>query len=192
MPGTPAPELPDDAQWEEWLYLGQRVGGSGKPAIVWCPQATLDDLTARGGSAHEIQQAGLWYAGKDKYVLGGWYRVAVARKPEGGVSYWAGKPAPQYLRPHDVAEHRAYWSAQQHIAQAKLAELARERRARSSGADPLNAALAPIQHLASKLRTRADKDAFAALVLRAIYDAQQGSLYPWRMEDADESWRLRP
>jgi hypothetical protein len=65
-----------------------------------------------------------------------------------------------------TTEERREWAALDRVAQTKLANLVRERSAK--GTDELTEAIAPLLEIARKLPMAADRDAFAAYVLRRI------------------------
>lgn len=167
---------PPPGQPEQWVCMGTRIGTNGKTFTAWLP------TTETPASSEQADDLALWYGGKSTAAAGAVYDVRVARRDEDGktstslyrghtrwVRQWADDDARRALA--------AEWSARSHAAEARIAQDRLEKKARSQESDPLNSALIPLQTIASKLRNRADKDAFVALVMRALDDAWRSGPY---------------
>lgn len=142
---------------ELWLYAGQRLTAAGKLVDAWCPA---------GGPTTEDKC--LWYPpDRAGFVVGGLYRAEVRRHGERVTKL--GRPVFQRgnAAPPDV---RLEWAARDDVAATLDAAAKAERRAARNG-DPVGEALAPLKAVAAKLRTRADRDAFVARVLRELSEA---------------------
>jgi hypothetical protein len=145
---TAAPGRPT----EEWTYLGQRVMAGGTKGHAW--------LTGDGKE---------WYFAKvAATAIGGTYRVTVECKDDGATVY--GKPAylhgPSRYDDDDALALRAGWEAEDAAARARLAAKSAERSAAKRSA--LDLALAPLEDIARKARTGADRDALIAHVIRRL------------------------
>jgi hypothetical protein len=111
-----------------------------------------------------------WTFAKSKLagsVIGGTYRAEIVRKPDGGVSLF-GKPVYVGDPDDDDEQHdrRLRWCAADKIARSRNARMRAE--ANAAKRDALDDALTPVVMIASSLRTNAERDAFAAYVLRVI------------------------
>jgi hypothetical protein len=134
---------------ERWIYGGVHVSGKGKRVHAW-----IDP----GGHEHV-------YADTGSYVIGGIYDVEVDRENANLT-----RTAPKYTgeRIADDDRRRELYAADQ-FARAQLARLAMERG--DAKRDELAGLLDPLREFAATLRTSAERDAFAAMVLRTINTA---------------------
>lgn len=149
---------------EIWAYGGLRLGAKdGKPYHAWVPdRGRVDDVDD------------LWYPAKnrgDRFIVGALYRATVRRRPrEGGA---AGEMTTTLISTPifeagsvEDRKRRAVWEATDAAAKARQARARAERKAGTDSA--LDDALAPLVKIARTMRTNADRDAFAALVLRRL------------------------
>jgi hypothetical protein len=133
---------------ETWACMGARVGAKERRVNAW--------RQPNGRIAR--------FLGRESYVTGGLYEVTVSRPTEEGVTMHG---APRYTgeRYKGTAEQAA-WRAEEVAAEARLAQLAAERK--HKGEDPLDEILDPLVAAACRLRSSADRDAFLAHVNREI------------------------
>jgi hypothetical protein len=130
---------------EKWTCTGIRTG-RGKRYIAWA--------TPEGKE--------LWYAERTaRYALGATYAVKVTRDADHTTMHGV----PEFLDPGRdprVLE----WRAAEIAAEAELVSHRIEKRAQRT--DPLDEVLIPLVNAAAKLRTQAERRAFAAEVLRRL------------------------
>jgi hypothetical protein len=142
---TPAPTV------ERWAYAGVRVTTDRKAAEVWIDQA---------GDGDE-----LWFASKGRRpVLGAIYEVDATRTGERISRY--GKPRYTGARiASDDPRYRA-WNVADNGAHVRLQLLRDE--AKAAKRDGLDEALEPLLGYAAACRTRVERDALLATVIRRI------------------------
>lgn len=143
---------PEQTPVEEiWLFGGlRRLSGSGY-AHGWIDRAGEGEL--------------LLYKAKGSFVVGSLYAVQVSRTADNTRMHGT----PRYHGRCDDAELRATVEATHDAVKARQA---RERMERNDAKNKaIDNAVAPLVEIARTLPTHADKDAFAAYVLRKIIDA---------------------
>lgn len=138
----------DGKATEEWHAAGLRVGKGGKRAYAWVD------------AGHHVltfpQRSGT-------YSLGAVYEVEVSRDGDNLVMFGS----PRFVGPRDPEDKRVLdWRIREVAAEGEL-EHDRQLRAAKDN-DPLDAALAPLLDVASRLRTRVQRRAFTAEVLRRL------------------------
>lgn len=138
---------------ELWAFAGHRVGVKNLATQVW-----VDDE----GKGKE-----LWFAKKGVYSIGGIYEVETTRHADGRLTLHGGSP--RFIRASDDRDARTLWEAENLAANAILESKRRERKADADSA--LNEALAPLVTIAKGLRTNAQRDVFAAHIIRKIAES---------------------
>lgn len=144
---------------ESWLYAGRRVGSKGNAVDAWVadPDGATEELWYRADRA-------------GGYVVGALYRVEVRRWRDDTSERITKYGQPRFERGNAAPQaKRLEWAARDGAAHAELAAARAERRAvREGQGDPIAEVLAPLKEAAKKMRTRAERDAFAARVLREL------------------------
>jgi hypothetical protein len=133
---------------ERWTYAGVRLDEKGKPHNVWIPD----------GSDRE-----LWYPPKGIYTVASVYAAMVTRTDDGRTTLHG---TPKYVRRLEDRDKIVRLEAEHWAAKADQERLKRERSAATEEA--LDDALAPLVRIARMQRTRAQRDAFAARVMRKL------------------------
>jgi hypothetical protein len=136
-----------EATHEEWTYLGRRLNANRTLQAVWRDPDGTDRW-------YPVKHAG--------QVIGGTYRVKIQQNTGGSVSLYLD---PEYLD-RDVPAEAAEWQLADITAVARTKSLASERR--TAKRDALDLALDPLLDLARDLRTGAERDVFAAYILRQV------------------------
>ena len=137
---------------ERWVYAGIRVTRQGKRAAAW-----IDE----GG--HEL----LFGERTADYVIGAAYEARVRRQGEGTSLY--GKP--RFAASRDPGDPQpAVWEVESRAAKIRLTCASRERQAAKQSA--LDEALAPLEEIAARLRTKDEIDALITVVTRRLATAQ--------------------
>jgi len=136
---------------ERWTYGGIRAL-DGKRVHAWIDPTGREMLYAhkRGGG----------------WAIGSYYTAHISR--DGTTTRLHGLPAYTGEGTDDDALRRDLWASHT-AAQTRLAELAQERNAARRNA--IDDALQPLIAAARSLKTSADRDAFAAYVLRQLINA---------------------
>jgi hypothetical protein len=134
---------------ELWVFAGTRVTLKDQPAHVWV------DGEGKG--------AELWFAKKGHYSIGGVYKVEVTRHDGDKLTRHG---IPRFERALDDRDAQVRWEAKDAAAAADLERIRRERKADADSA--LDEALKPLVTIAQELRTGAQRDAFAAYIIRKV------------------------
>jgi hypothetical protein len=147
MTETPAPVT------ETWAYAGQRLTRQHRLATLWIDNA---------GAGTE-----LWFTRKTRHVIGGLYEVTVTRHDNDGLSrhgdaIYTGKQLP----PDDERVRR--WTTHHHAAHVRHQQIRAE--ANAAKRDAIDHALQPLRELVATCRTRDERDALLATILRRLTD----------------------
>jgi hypothetical protein len=137
---------------EKWVFGGVRVSRDGTRLYAWIDPSGTELLYKPSGSP----------------VVGSIYTARITRGvDDDGDPRVTCHGEPEYTGDGYVdPEQRRELFAQDSVARTRLAMLRAERA--SERRDALDEALEPLVEIAAKLRTGADRDAFAAYVLRKI------------------------
>lgn len=147
-----------DDNWltERWVYGGVRPGNKWAKAAVWY-DANREPATFKPK------------AGQVTLVIGGVYQVEALRNEEGHITT-ARLSNPEYVGRHDDTSWIAELEAGHQAGQIQIAMAARQRSdARRSELDKL---IAPLEDLAARFVSPADRDALAMYVTRRIQTAR--------------------
>jgi hypothetical protein len=141
--------MPNNSMPECWIYGGVRVSRTSKRTHLWI----------------DPEDTERYYNDTGWFTIGGIYDVEVTRK-DGHVM----RTEPLYTGERiDDLERRKALELKDALAKTRLSKLSLERKHRDDNA--IETALIPVQELAATLRTRNDRDAFIAIVVRSICDA---------------------
>lgn len=135
---------------ERWAFAGQRLTAKGPLANIWVDNA---------GNGEE-----LWFPGKGKHIIGTLYDVNVTRHGERLTRHGDPKYTGTRL-PHDDDRVRR-WAVHDNAAHVQH----QQRRAEANAAkrDAIDQALEPLVKIASTCRTRTERDALLATVIRRL------------------------
>lgn len=135
---------------ERWAYAGQRLTGKGTLANLW-----IDDA----GNGEE-----LWFAGRGKHIIGAIYQIQVSHHGERRTRHGSPDYTGEHL-PHDD-ERVLRWSTQDNAA--RVSHQHHRTEANDAKRDAIDQALEPLARLAGTCRTRAERDALLATVIRRL------------------------
>jgi hypothetical protein len=143
----------ESAVEERWVFAGVRVNAERKLTNAWVPDP---------GQPNEA----LFFAPQrgEHPVVGASYVAKVDRLE--GATFLHGVPRFEAANAVDV-ELRAKWTAADEAARARAAAMRRERS--EAKANALDEALEPLLTISASLKTRADRDAFVAAVIRRLW-----------------------
>ena len=134
---------------ETWTYMGVREGSKGAAHQWMYPDGTTALYTSKSRTA---------------YVVGWQYTMNVSTDPSGGRTYW-GTPAFTGTK-HESEEDIKRWRSMEIAAQAAMQLVKDEAKAKRD--DPFAKTIAPLIAHAKTLKTNAQRDAFAARVIREL------------------------
>jgi hypothetical protein len=138
---------------ETWAYAGQRLTRQNTLAALW-----VDD--AGDGTEH-------WFTGKKTHIVGALYEVTVTRHDQDRITLHGDVIYTGNRLPTDDERVRR-WTTHHHAARIRHQQKRAE--ANAPKRDAIDEAIEPLRKLAATCRTRDERDALIATILRRLTD----------------------